>query len=387
MFKFTTCVMAVTLAATSITASAQNSASKDDMFGQEMPSMSEPAPVQAAPGKVRIMNGPAAEQDISGRGFDASDSERAGRLEGRGGESSRGRQSAQRRAANERAFASERDSAARNEVISEFQNFMWDSTGKILPVFGSEFFANAPSSFTPIVNSPLPADHPLGPGDELLIRGTGTIDIDYRATVDRNGMISIPTVGTVVLAGVRAGDAEGVVRGAIAKLYKGVVVNVTFGRLRAITVYVVGQARRPGTYTVPSLSTTMTALFASGGPNANGSMRRVQVKRAGRTVAELDLYAFIAKGDKSSDVKLQDGDSIYIPPAGGFVGLIGMVNTRAIYELKANGDTVESVLDVAGGLPVVADRPAGGCRPTPRFPRTYRPEEKPATQRRAIRAE
>jgi protein involved in polysaccharide export with SLBB domain len=327
------------------------------MFGQEVSRMSEPAPMQAAPRKVRIANDSGGGQDISRREPNASAN--AARRQGRDGDMRRidERQESQagQRAAGERDFGGERDSAARTEVISEFQKFMRDSTGKILPVFGSEFFANGPSSFAPIVNSPLPADHPLGPGDELLIRGTGTIDIDYRATIDRNGMISIPTVGTVVLAGVKSGDAEGVVRGAIAKLYKGVAVNVTFGRLRAITVYVVGQARRPGTYTVPSLSTTMTALFASGGPNANGSMRRVQVKRSGRTVAELDLYAFIAKGDKSSDIKLQDGDSIYIPPAGGFVAMVGMVNTPAIYELKANSDTVESLLDVAGGLPVVAD--------------------------------
>jgi protein involved in polysaccharide export with SLBB domain len=201
----------------------------------------------------------------------------------------------------------------------------------------------------------VPADYPLGPGDELLIRGWGTIDIDYRATIDRNGTISIPTVGAIVLAGVKAGEAETVIHAAIGKLYKGVIVNVNFGQLRAITVYMVGQASRPGTYTVSSMSTLVTALFASGGPNANGSMRKVQVKRAGKVVAELDLYSFIAKGDKSSDIKLLDGDSIYIPPANGYVALVGKVNTPAIYELKSGGDTIEALLDFAGGLPVIAD--------------------------------
>ncbi|WP_313034130.1 polysaccharide biosynthesis/export family protein, partial [Massilia alkalitolerans] len=166
---------------------------------------------------------------------------------------------------------------------------------------------------------------------------------------------SIPTVGSVVLAGVKAGNAENVIHSAIAKLYKGVTISVTFGQLRAITVYVVGQASRPGTYTVSSPSTLVTALFASGGPNANGSMRNVQVKRAGRVVAELDLYSFIAKGDKSGDIKLQDGDTIYIPSAGGFVALVGKVNSPAIYELQTGSDTIESLLDFAGGLPVVAD--------------------------------
>ncbi|QOY96762.1 SLBB domain-containing protein [Massilia sp. UMI-21] len=245
--------------------------------------------------------------------------------------------------------------AEQPRLQTEFQKFIRDSVGEELPVFGANFFANAPSTFAPILNSPVPAEYVLGPGDELLIRGWGTIDIDFRATIDRSGTITIPTIGSVVLAGVKAGDADDIVRGAVGKLYKGVTVNVNFGQLRAITIYVVGQAKRPGTYTVSSLSTLVTALFASGGPNANGSMRRVQVKRAGRVVAELDLYAFIAKGDKSADVKLLDGDSIYIPAATGHVALVGKVNSPAVYELKTDSDTIESMLDFAGGMPVVAD--------------------------------
>ncbi|MDB5747948.1 MAG: polysaccharide export protein, partial [Massilia sp.] len=326
MFKISTGFLAVTLAVSSIGASAQGTGSRDDLFGQEVPAAqsSVSAPV-APPQKVRITNN------------DRADRSQSGTATQRTGERAEG---AARRAP---------------EVISEFQKFLSDSTGQILPVFGAGFFESAQSAFAPIGGGPLPADQPLGPGDELLIRGTGTIDIDYRATIDRSGTISIPTVGTVVLAGVKAGSAEGVIRSAIARLYKGVTVNVTFGQLRSTTVYVVGQAKRPGTYTVSSLSTLVTTLFASGGPNANGSMRRVQVKRGGRVAAELDLYAFIAKGDKSGDIKLQDGDTIVIPPAGGFVALVGKVNAPAIYEIKGNGDTIESLLDLAGGLPVVAD--------------------------------
>ncbi len=245
--------------------------------------------------------------------------------------------------------------ADRRVEDSEFQKFILEATGKTLPIFGSEFFANAPSTFAPIQNTPIPRDYSLGPGDEVLIRGWGAVDLDYRAVIDRNGLINIPTIGSVVLGGVRAGDVDGVIRGAVAKYFKDVTLNVTFGQLRAITVYVVGQARRPGTYTVSSLSTLVTALFASGGPNANGSMRRVQVKRGAHVVGEFDLYAFIAKGDKSGDIKLQDGDTIYIPPASGYVAFFGKVNVPAIFELKSTGDTIGSLLDFAGGLPVVAD--------------------------------
>ena len=319
MFKISTGFLAITLAVSSIGASAQ---STNDMFGQDMPSSDTSVAAPSAPQKVRITN-----NEATGAAQAATQSapvQNGGRLAAPAG-------------------------------VSEFQKFLSDSTGRIVPVFGAGFFDSTQSQFAPIGGGPLPADQPLGPGDELLIRGTGTIDIDYRATIDRNGSISIPTVGTVVLAGVKAGSAEGVVRAAIARLYKGVTVNVTFGQLRSMTVYVVGQARRPGTYTVSSLSTLVTTLFASGGPNANGSMRRVQVMRGGKIAAELDLYSFIAKGDKSDDIKLQDGDTIVIPPAGGFVALVGKVNAPAIYEIKGNGDTIASILDLAGGLPVVAD--------------------------------
>ena len=335
MFKITRHLLVVALAVTSIAVSAQQDAGKADTFGQPVTALdgSANAPTSLeAPRRVSISNAMAADAAATANPALPPPSAAAG--------------VSQQQAVSPRAPSG---------GTSEFQKFISDSTGKILPAFGTEFFANAPTTFAPITGAPVPADYPLGVGDELLIRGWGSIDIDYRATIDRNGLISIPTIGSIVLAGVKAGDAEAVIRGAIAKLYKGVTVNVNFGKLRAITVYVVGQANRPGTYTVSSLSTLVTTLFASGGPNANGSMRRLQVKRAGRVVAELDLYAFIAKGDKSADIKLQDGDSIYIPPATGHIALVGKVNTPAIYELRTGSDTIESLLDFAGGLPVVAD--------------------------------
>lgn len=238
---------------------------------------------------------------------------------------------------------------------SEFQKFVQEATGQVLPIYGSNFFEKAPSTFSPVVNAPVPADYPLGPGDEVLIRGWGSVDIDFRATIDRAGTITIPSIGAVVLSGVRAGEAESVVRAAVNRLYKGVSLSVSFGQLRAITVYVVGQASRPGTYTVSSASTLVTALFASGGPSPTGAMRHVQLKRNGRVVADLDLYSFIARGDKSGDVRLLDGDTIYIPVAAGHVALVGKVNNPAIYELLTPNEPLDSVLQVAGGVPVLAD--------------------------------
>jgi protein involved in polysaccharide export with SLBB domain len=365
MRKISRSFLAVTLALTSIATTAQeavNRTDRSDMFGQSPSSTQETfTPRQEARSSrtsIRNTESDTFDSDTTARDFDTSVKAPDSETRERTFDSDR----AARASSSNRDFSRQheqqgnvRGSLARRAPTSEFQKFLFDSTGKNLPIFGTEFFTNAPSTFAPILNAPVPSEYPLGPGDELLIRGWGSIDIDYRAKIDRNGMISIPTVGSIVLGGVKAGDAEGVIRGAVAKLYKGVTVNVNFGHLRAITVYVVGQASRPGTYTVSSLSSLVTALFASGGPNANGSMRRVQVKRAGKVVAELDLYAFIAKGDKSADIKLQDGDSIYIPSATGYMALVGKVNSPAIYELRSESDTIESLLEVAGGLPVVAD--------------------------------
>lgn len=349
MHKFTRRLLVMALALTSFAAAAQEATEKSDAFGQAVTPLNAESASPVAR-RNRITNSP---QDSA---TDERNQRAAASAVSETGSSRRNETSIRNDPLNRGEASNRNEPFGRNEAPnSEFQKFILENTGKSLPLFGAEFFANAPSTFTPINGSPVPADYPLGVGDELTIRGWGSIDIDFRATIDRNGIISIPTIGSVSLAGVKAGDAESVVRNAVARLYKNVTISVSFGKLRAITVYVVGQARRPGTYTVSSLSTLVTALFASGGPNANGSMRHLQVKRGGKTVGELDLYAFIAKGDKSSDIKLQDGDSIFIPSAGGYVAMIGKVNNPAVYELRSSTDTIESMLELAGGLPVVAD--------------------------------
>jgi protein involved in polysaccharide export with SLBB domain len=130
---------------------------------------------------------------------------------------------------------------------------------------------------------------------------------------------------------------------------------VSLGKLRKITVFVVGQARNPGSYSLTGQSTLTSALFASGGPNASGSLRRLQLKRQGQTVAEFDLYNFLGSGDKSSDVKLQDGDVLFYPKAAGYMALLGKLNTQAVFEVKGDKDNLAEYLSLAGGLPVTAD--------------------------------
>lgn len=232
----------------------------------------------------------------------------------------------------------------------EFQQFVAASLGYRLPIFGQNLFQNVPSTFAPLEAVPVTPDYLIGPGDELLIRGWGQIDItNYRATVDRNGSIYVPTVGTISVAGIRYDHLTDYLKSAIGRYYKSFDLDVTLGRLRSIQVFVVGQVKRPGSYTVSSLSTLVNTIFASGGPSKRGSMRNIQVKREGQVVSTFDFYDLITRGDKSKDARLMPGDVIYVPPVGPLVALAGSVNVPAIYELKSH-DTLGDVIGYAGGL-------------------------------------
>jgi len=235
----------------------------------------------------------------------------------------------------------------------EFQRYVNNVLGSNLPIFGSHLFTGGPSTYAPVDNVPVTSDYVLGPGDELIIRAWGAIDVEARSVIDRNGQISLPKVGTIAMTGIRASEVETYLRSKISRVYKNFELNVTLGQLRSIRIYVVGHAKKPGTYTLSSLSTLINALFASGGPAATGSMRHVELKRSGKTVTEIDLYDFIVKGDTHRDVRLLPGDVIVIPPAGPRVAVAGAFNVPAIYELKNERSSIREILDLSGGLTVV----------------------------------
>src|ERR1039458_5592965 len=236
---------------------------------------------------------------------------------------------------------------------NEFQDFIAQSTGRVLPLYGFNLFPGAPSTFAPVDNIPMTLDYVIGPGDELLIRVWGQIDGEYRLAVDRDGTITIPKVGTISVSGIRIQDLQGYVRNAIARNFRNFELSVSLGQLRSIQIFVVGQARGPGSYTVSSLSTLVTALFASGGPSGTGSMRRIQLKRGDKTVSEFDVYDFLAKGDKSKDVRLLPGDVIFIPPVGQLVAVCGSVKASAISSIKDKASLAD-LIDLAGGLTTTA---------------------------------
>lgn len=239
------------------------------------------------------------------------------------------------------------------EPDMEFQRFVAASLGYRLEIFGENLFRNVPSTFAPLDRVPVTPDYLIGPGDELLIRAWGQIDINYRAVVDRTGAIYIPKIGAMSVAGLRYDELNSALTRNIGRVFKNFELNVTLGQLRSIQIFVVGQVKRPGSYTVSSLSTLVNALFASGGPSNRGSMRQIVLKRQGKEITRFDLYDLIVSGDKSKDAQLLPGDVIYVPPVGKLVALAGSVNVPAIYELRERED-LSQVLVYAGGLTTTA---------------------------------
>ncbi len=231
----------------------------------------------------------------------------------------------------------------------EFQEFVATALGKKFQIFGRNLFQNVPSTFAPLDRVQVPSDYIIGPGDELVVRAWGQVNVNGIVTVDRGGAIFIPKVGNFNVAGIKYDDLHDYLEAQIGRIFKNFQLSVSMGRLRSMQIFVVGQVRRPGTYTVSSLSSLVDALFASGGPSKHGSMRRIQVKRNGKTVTVFDLYDLILNGDKTKDAKLMPGDVIYIPPVGPLVALAGSVNTPAIFELKDNS-TLADLLSYGGGL-------------------------------------
>jgi protein involved in polysaccharide export with SLBB domain len=237
---------------------------------------------------------------------------------------------------------------------TEFEQMVADSAGRALPLFGQSLFVQPPSTFAPMDLLQVPGDYIIGPGDELQVRIWGQVEADLRVIVDRSGQVYIPQVGQISVAGIHYGDLEPHLKREISKIFRNFSLTANVGRLRSIQVLVVGHARYPGTYTISSLSTLINAIFASGGPAPQGSLRHIEVRRDGATITDFDFYGLLLEGDKSKDVRLQPGDVIYFPHVGPLVAISGSVNTPAIYEMKDNS-SLNDLIAIAGDLSTVAD--------------------------------
>ena len=219
---------------------------------------------------------------------------------------------------------------------------------------GAELMIDPCPTEDPDYNPLVPADYIVQAGDELLVTLWGSVDADLRPIVDRSGSISIPRVGTIMVAGVRYAELRDVIARRVAQVFKNFQLSVSLGQLRGVRVYVTGFVLRPGAYTVSSLSTIAGALIKAGGPSAAGSFRTIQLRRGRTVVSTFDFYDLLLKGDRSNDRVVQPDDVIHVGPLGTQVALVGSVNQAAIFELRP-GETVADVVRMAGGLTAVAD--------------------------------
>ncbi len=215
--------------------------------------------------------------------------------------------------------------------------------------FGYDLFARTPTTFAPITDVPISQDYIVGPGDSVNIVLWGGVQEAYQVTIERNGTLTLPRLGVVAVGGLTLDQLQNLLQRRFAEYYADFRMAVTLGKLRTILVYVVGEVQQPGAYTVSSLSTLVNALFASGGPTKNGSLRRIQVTHQDKKVRTIDLYNFLLQGDKSQDETLQMGDTIFVPLIGPVAGVAGNVKRPAIYEIEP-GITLRRLFDLAGGI-------------------------------------
>lgn len=230
-------------------------------------------------------------------------------------------------------------------IQSTFQVFVEQSTGKALPRFGDVIASRG--TFAPPESAPVPSNYSIGPGDEVLVRIWGSLDVNYRSTVDPEGQLSIPKVGTFPVAGVQASELNSFLTNQVSKYFKNFNLSATTGKLRGIQVYVVGQAQSPGLYTVSSLSTLATSVFGVAKPGPNGSYRNITLKRNGQVVSRFDLYNFINGGDLSADRKLLAGDVIVVEPVAKQMAVLGAVEIPAVLEVK-DGEKLADILKLVG---------------------------------------
>jgi protein involved in polysaccharide export with SLBB domain len=232
-----------------------------------------------------------------------------------------------------------------------------------LSVFGLEVFRRESSLFDANDVGPVTPDYRIGPGDELVLILTGDTERSHELAVTREGMLFIPNVGAVSVANLTMRQLDDVLFTRLGRVYSGIRrgadatahFQVTVAKLGSSQVSVLGDVATPGAYRLSKLGTVLTALYAAGGPSGSGSLRLVEVRRAGRPVATVDLYDYLITGNSTNDVRLESGDVVFVPPRGPRVRLAGAVIRPSTYELR-NSESLGDLIHMAGGFRPEADR-------------------------------
>ena len=225
-----------------------------------------------------------------------------------------------------------------------------EPTGRAaLKPFGYDVLTATEGSLQPPQSGPVPPDYVLGPGDSVRVQLFGNVNGTYEFEVSRDGVLNLPEIGPVTVAGVPFSEFRRDLSKRVQEMLIGTQVSASMGPLRTIRVFVLGDVNRPGSYVVGGLATISSAIYESGGISEVGSLRNVQLKRNGQRIKTIDLYDLLLAGDNSGDSRLQPGDVIFVPPVGPTVGVSGAVRRPAIYETKGRA-TVEELVALAGGL-------------------------------------
>ena len=234
------------------------------------------------------------------------------------------------------------------EKFAEFQELQIEKE-ETLERFGISLFDREVSTFAPTDDASVPDNYRLGAGDNLVIQLFGKDNDQYDLQVSRDGKVSFPKLGPITVAGLTFEDARDVIRSRVSDQLIGVQATISMGRLRAINIFMAGEVAVPGAYSVSALTTITQALFQSGGISDIGSLRAIQVKRDGISVALFDVYQLLLQGDASGDVRLQSGDVVFVPPYKGLVSVDGAVNRPMVYEFK-QGESVNDAVIMAAGF-------------------------------------
>jgi polysaccharide biosynthesis/export protein len=230
-------------------------------------------------------------------------------------------------------------------------------TERGLPIFGRDLFRLSTSQFQPVTTGPVDPGYRLGPGDQLIAVLTGDVELAHTLEVNREGLVVIPDVGQVYVAGLTLRELEDRLYERLGRVYSGVgrgagastQLGLSMGALRSNQVFLVGEVERPGAYQVSSVATVFNALYQARGPNENGSFRRIEVRRAGRTVRTVDVYDYLLRGDSRDDIRLEQGDIVFVPVVGRQVAIEGAIRRAAWFELR-EGESLRELLAFAGGM-------------------------------------
>ena len=256
--------------------------------------------------------------------------------------------------------------ALNNELEEKFQDFDTTSERPTKPeltkeekreyleksknwIYGYEQFQSSPTTFSPAANIPVPPSYTLGPGDKLRIEYFGTENKTTTKYVSRSGAINLPQVGPLVVAGLTFAEAEELISRRVSSELLGAEVFLSLDQLRSISVYVLGEAYMPGSYTISSLSSLTNLLFVSGGVSERGSVRNIELKRNGKIIQVFDLYKLLLSGDTTEDIRLADGDVVFIPLLKKTARASGSFRRPHLYEMK-KGESIEDLIFYAGGF-------------------------------------